>query len=391
MVGGAGEGQAHGWEAPLTPISFEFVGWLLAGPALFWSLPPRWRSSSLAGTGLALLIRLDVTAALYTLGLVGVAVALTRKGISGWVAALAVLMSVGMFAGLRLSRMEEGVATSLPLGLAYAVPRFIQVMIEGWRQPRRVSFPDLMAYFLFAPALVAGPVHSLEPFERNLRRIRWDGQQFSLGCTRVLYGYVRMVLLADTLVPWLFQHWRWFFGHVYPWLDEWMAAAEYGADLYLTFSGYSEVAVGAALLFGITLPENFDRPFLAHNLPTFWRSWHSSLSGWCRSFVYEPVAALSRSAAVGVMFSMGVLALWHEFSGRYVLWGVWHGLGLVVWQGWQRLRPRLGPPLSPAWEKRTRVLSVILTQLFVVAGFSITRAPDLPSALAGLRTLLGGG
>jgi D-alanyl-lipoteichoic acid acyltransferase DltB (MBOAT superfamily) len=169
----------------------------------------------------------------------------------------------------------------------------------------------------------------------------------------------------------------------------WLGCLEYGLDLYFRFGGYCDIAIGLSALLGFRILENFNYPFIRSNISAFWKSWHISLSSWCRDYVFAPVAFLLKQPALGVLASMLILGVWHELSWRYIVWGLYHGLGIVGFQIWGRMKLHF-----PVWLHLPAVLSkvvgIIITFNFVVLSFAITRTDELSQALAIYRTIFGG-
>ena len=150
--------------------------------------------------------------------------------------------------------------------------------------------------------------------------------------------------------------------------DAWNAALAFSFQLFLDFSAYTEMAIGIALMFGLLLPENFRRPYVATDLRDFWRRWHISLSNFIRDYLYIPLGGSRHGAAryvVATLVSMGLCGLWHGAGWTYAAWGVWHGVGLVVCRFWQQLKRPM--PAALGW---------LVTMVFVLAGWVLFRAAD---------------
>jgi D-alanyl-lipoteichoic acid acyltransferase DltB (MBOAT superfamily) len=156
-----------------------------------------------------------------------------------------------------------------------------------------------------------------------------------------------------------------------------------------SFPGYSDVAIGFALMLGLRVGENFNYPFFARSINEFWQRWHISLSMWCKDYVYMPVLSLGRSPLGAILFSMLAIALWHEFSLRYVAWGIYHALGIAVWHLFQRVKPAwLKEGMDGLKRQAVAGVSIFLTLNFVILSFALTKEPDLRSALSVYATLL---
>jgi len=185
----------------------------------------------------------------------------------------------------------------------------------------------------------------------------------------------------------LYQEWASVFSNSDPQLALYLEMVRIGLNLYMLFSGYSDIAIGFGYLLGFKVMENFNWPYLQKNISDFWRCWHISLTSWCREYVYTSVIAKTRSPALGVLSTLIVIGLWHEVSFRYLAWGLYHGLGVVVWQQSKKLREKLPTVHSRGIRFVLDTLSILLTLHFVWLGFILVRQPDFESMFTILRTL----
>lgn len=259
----------------------------------------------------------------------------------------------------------------VPLGLSYYAFRQIHYGFERFKgklPPH--SLTDYVGYLFFLPTVLIGPIHRFGPYLRNAFRRRRDAQQWSEGLTRILYGYAKIVLIGQLLISTYWQLWaEGLADHAPRWSAYWTLVCFY-LDTYFQFAGYSDVAIGLALLLGYRVMENFHYPLLARNINDFWNRWHISLSSWVREYVFFPVTSITRQPVAGILMTMLVIGLWHEISGRYVAWGAYHGLGIAVWHLYNRsqvsnwLRTHL-----PGY----RGLAILLTFQFVLFSFVIVR------------------
>ncbi|WP_167359002.1 MBOAT family O-acyltransferase [Duganella phyllosphaerae] len=239
-----------------------------------------------------------------------------------------------------------------------------------------------LAYLLFPPTLAVGPVQRYDSFRLELLRARWNSAMASQALQRLLYGYVKVALLAAYLLNHKLGMLGMGTGN--QWLDTYLPLLGYGLNLYWQFSGYCDIAIGFAALLGIRVPENFHFPFSASNLQDFWRRWHITVSEWCRDFVFRPILSRTRQYMLASLVSMVVLGLWHELSPRYLAWGLFHGAGLVVTHLWAKHMPWAAALRTNAlW----RAASWFLTLQFVILSFALTSTPDLAAAWRCLATL----
>ena len=226
----------------------------------------------------------------------------------------------------------------IPLGLSFYAFRQVHVAFECYKS--EMKKPGLFEYFeylLFLPVMLIGPIHRMPEFQRSLRRHKWDASMFSEGLERLLYGMVKINFLGNfifsTQLTQLASHTDPYFLRLY------LEIIAFTGNAYFQFAGFSDLAIGMGLIWGIRVMENFNFPFLATNMQDFWRRWHISLSSWCRDYVFYPLAALSRKRWFALMISMLVLALWHEISLRYVVWGAVQASLILLTVGVRKMMP----------------------------------------------------
>lgn len=254
------------------------------------------------------------------------------------------------------------------LGFAFYILRAIHFILDSYRgRIQDTSWKEYIAWFWFLPTLQAGPIHRYESFARDLSRRRWDPELFDIGLRRIMYGYFKVVVLGNYLVGDKLTTIIDKIEHT-SWLYNYLDTLHYGTLLYLRFAGYSDIAIGFALLLGFRVMENFNLPFLASNIVDFWRRWHISLSTWCKDYVYVPVLSFTRVPFIAALASMIVLGIWHEMSWRYLLWGAFHGLGIAVCQRWQRTDMAKTLINNRTWT----FVAFLITQNFVIFSFTFT-------------------
>ncbi|MEO6340626.1 MAG: MBOAT family O-acyltransferase [Caulobacteraceae bacterium] len=354
------------------------LAWLALATAGAWLAPPKWQGTAVLVCGAGLLAWFSpLSLILLTAAtLASYAAPRLKRGRSLAIRGVILLTAAGYV--LLLWQSHESwsqtnlAAAALPLGMAYYVLRIVHYLLEmdrgGFRQHH---LGDYAKYQFLPPVLFVGPIHRFDEFLRDLRRRRWDADDFSTGAGRVLFGLVQIVVIGGVLIgmkvePKIAQL------HLSGLTGVYTDALLYWAKLYVLFSGYTDVAIGFALMMGFRVRENFNRPYLAHNIGDFWRRWHMSLSSWCRDYVYMPVLARARNHTVAAAASMIVLGLWHSLSLHYLLWGLYHGVGLAVWRAFSlRTTPvfeRLSTGGRFAWTSAAR----LVTLHFVIFSFSVT-------------------
>ena len=202
-----------------------------------------------------------------------------------------------------------------------------------------------------------------------------------IGLVIFAIGFAKKVLLADNFAPMVDRLFTLATTSALSFGDAWSAVLGFSFQLFFDFSAYTEMAIGTALMFGLLLPENFRRPYLATDIRDFWRRWHISLSTFLRDYLYIPLGG-SRAGpwryAAATLLTMGLCGLWHGAGWTFVVWGLWHGAGLIVCRGWQQFgRPM---PTLVGW---------VVTMLFVAIGWALFRADSFGSATSVVRSMAG--
>jgi alginate O-acetyltransferase complex protein AlgI len=275
----------------------------------------------------------------------------------------------------------------LPIGISFFTFQLISYLVDRMRGHAPVyPFRPFALFVLLYPHLIAGPIvrhNELVPqFALDPRR---EGMWRRIGIGLLIFtiGFAKKVLLADPLgsiVDPIFADAR---LHALNLGQAWTGVLAFSFQLFLDFSAYTEMAIGSALIFGLILPENFRRPYVATNIREFWRRWHISLSNFLRDYLYIPLGGSRHGLwryLLATMVTMGLCGLWHGAGWTFVTWGLWHGFGLAVCHAWQRL----GTPMP-------KLLGWSLTMLFVLIGWVIFRAATFPVAGSILTSLIGAG
>lgn len=283
---------------------------------------------------------------------------------------MATLAIVATLAFFKLRTSVSGGALLIPLGLSYYAFRQIHYILEAYKNKLgEKSLANLVYYLFFLPTLIVGPIHRYQPFTRDQKRRRWDAGKFSSGLERILFGYLKVTVLVHYLAKISISVEKMEAGGL---LQTYLNSLISWANLYLQFSGYSDIAIGVAALAGFEIMENFRFPFLAQNINEFWSRWHISLTSWCREYVFQATVSFTRKPLVSVVATMVILGLWHEISLRYILWGFYHAIGIALWHQFQKIKPGLLQTVPAYLKLPGQVLSVLITLNFVIASYPVT-------------------
>lgn len=371
----------------MTLLSYGIFIWFIVLIALAWLLPKKWQVpgvSVLTAVFMGFYVPLSFFILFGTTVVTYYLIKSGRKKTSVMLTTVSLISAILVFYKIQgnIGWFQISTEHLIPLGLSYYSFRQIHYIFENYKNKLPPhSFLDYLCYLFFLPTLFVGPIHRFPNFLRYVKRRRWDPILASKGLERILYGYVKILFIANFLVSELFVSFAKKISSGHPFLNEYLDATRYGLNLYFQFSGYSDVAIGLSLIIGFKIIENFNYPFLAINISDFWKRWHTSLSDWCRDYVYYPVASATRRPQVAIISSMLVLGLWHAVSFQYVCWGLYHGLGIACWHNFQKIKI-VFPDITNKWIKGfSNILSNFITMNFVIIGFIITKEPDMKSVI----------
>lgn len=398
--------------------SLPYLGFLVVTVAVCWRLPLRFRRVFVLLASLAFYASwgvIFVGVPLVVAGLVhvfGGRIQADRPRARIWMwagigvaLALLVVFKYRWFVLLNLNLLAKAAgarglsfatAVAFPVGISFYTFEAIAYLVDV-RQGRVTmpKFVDLCLFFFFWPNILSGPIvraRELVP-QLNFRKPFEPAFIFE-GCDRVIWGLVQKNVIANILGSWVDRGFSPGAAGGPSTMDGWFLAIAFGLQIYFDFAGYTNIAIGAARLLGITLPENFRQPYHAATPPEFWSRWHMTLSRWIRDYVFFPLNAKWQGAPLPLYLSLlGVMALvglWHGAGWNYVLWGTLHGAYLVLYRIFESARaghPALGGRLTAAiWR--------VLTLVGVSAAWVTFRATTLSKAgsiLAAMFYRMGGG
>lgn len=271
----------------------------------------------------------------------------------------------------------------LPLAISFFTFQQIAYLADCYSTKfRAYTWSEYFLFVSFFPQLIAGPiVHHTEmmPQFRDKNTFRFSYKSFYIGMTIFSIGFFKKVVIADNLSAWATTG----FSSISDpgLLEAWFAALSYTMQLYYDFSGYADMAIGAALFFNIKLPDNFNSPYKAQNIQDFWRRWHMTLSRWLRDYIYIPLGGSRHSGVrtyINLMATFLIGGIWHGAGWTFILWGGMHGLGLCVHRAFRFLPIKL-----------PKLISVGITFIFVVFSWVLFRAGTTSDAMSLWKGMIG--
>jgi len=374
--------------------SLEFLVFFPLVTFLYYLLPQRWRWCQLLASScifymyfipVYLLILLFVIAVDYLAG-----IAIERS--AGRRRRVFLLMSIATNLGLLIVFKYGGWISSswqlvLPIGLSFHTFQAMSYTIEVYRgrQTAERHLGIYALYVLFYPQLVAGPIerpYQLLPQLRQRHYFSWEN--LGAGLRLMLLGFFKKLVIADRLagyVTYVYDHAQYLsYGYIF------IAVIFFSFQVYCDFSGYTDIAIGAAKTMGFDLMNNFNRPYFASNIRDFWSRWHISLTTWFRDYVYIPlgggrVGRYRRYFNVLLVFLLS--GLWHGAGWNFVIWGGLHGLLMVGWLWWRERRYKK----EGRWE---HLMGTLVTFCLVTLLWVFFRCDSVDRALLVLGRMFGG-
>jgi alginate O-acetyltransferase complex protein AlgI len=286
---------------------------------------------------------------------------------------------------------------ALPIGISFYTFQSLSYIIDIYRGSLTPSktLREYAFFVAFFPPLVAGPILRASQFlpqlrekieqshtTARLRQIVIQSSNLKFGLTLMALGFFKKMFFADNIGPFVSNIFSNPIGMES--FSIMLGAVAFGIQIYCDFSGYSDIAIGAAAIFGFKIPLNFNKPFFATSPTNYWKRWHISLSTWVRDYLYFPLAFKHRKSDVVVysslMISMVLMGLWHGASWNFLIWGGIHGIFLATHTILRKKYPRI--TLHPFFQKNIgKLFSIVITQYLMFFTFIAFRVKDFDHML----------
>lgn len=272
----------------------------------------------------------------------------------------------------------------LPLGISFYIFQAISYLVDIYRRDATPTHRliDFAAFMCLFPQLIAGPILRYSSLDQQLRQRSHSWELFSLGACRFMLGFIKKVLIADSLAP---------LGTLYlgesdlQMTDAWFGSLVSLLQLYFDFSGYSDMAIGLGMMMGFRFQENFNQPLLSQSLTEFWRRWHMTLGGFLRDYVYLPLVRTGRLGGNTALFVTMVLSgFWHGASFAFIFFGVYFAVFMVLERRFG-LTTSTQSPYRLGRNLLTVLMIVFCMPLFVTG--NLRHSLEIYTGLIGLRGL----
>jgi alginate O-acetyltransferase complex protein AlgI len=310
-------------------------------------------------------------------------------GVSGDLLALGYFKYAGFLAANLNAMFSSGLAVDilLPVGISFYTFTQIAFLVDAYRgNVTHYALPYYALFVTYFPHLIAGPILHHKDMIPQFERVgsnRPNPHLILCGLIIFAIGLFKKTALADGIQPLVGLA----FGPATPSFDQaWIGALAYTFQLYFDFSGYSDMAIGISLMFGVFLPLNFNSPYKATSIIDFWRRWHMTLSQFLRNYLYIPLGGNRRGRVLrylNLMVTMVLGGFWHGAAWTFAVWGALHGVYLCVNHAWINFGPKVAPRFEPA----AKFVSFTLTFISVVVAWVFFRADSMASALTVLSKM----
>jgi alginate O-acetyltransferase complex protein AlgI len=305
-----------------------------------------------------------------------------------------------VFAQMGIGALVPDFDLAVPVGISFFTFQGLSYTIDVFRDPHRVvkNPLDVFIFIAFFPTILSGPIQRSADFVPQIGNMHFDGKSSCTAFSLILLGLAKKLVLSsylfDHVVQPVFEH-----PGDYSSLSAAIGTVGYSIQILCDFSGYTDLVTGIALLLGYSIPPNFNNPYAARNLKQFWHRWHMSLSLWLRDYLYIPLGGNRRGLPrkyLSIFITMTLGGLWHGAHWNFLLWGCFHGVGLVVTHLFADvkgkiavLRPGEASPLPASWALRVILdrLAWLSTFSFVTIGWVFFGTKSLDQATALLRRI----
>lgn len=297
---------------------------------------------------------------------------------------LGIFKYAGMFASTADTLFGLGIPIpeiALPIGISFYTFQALSYVIDVYRGEVAVAtkYSNVLLYISFFPQLIAGPIIKYHDIETQISERQAHIEDIAQGMRRFCVGLAKKVLIANTMAVAVDSLYGASPGEVNI-AGAWIAALAYTMQIYFDFSGYSDMALGLARMFGFRYKENFNYPYISSSIQEFWRRWHISLSTWFKEYLYIPLGGNRRGRLRGSLNKLTVFftcGLWHGASWTFVIWGLFHGLFLLLEQ------------YLPV-KRLPKAVGILYALLVVTVGFVLFRAETFEQALYFISQMFAG-
>lgn len=303
---------------------------------------------------------------------------------------LALLLDVGFLVATKYSQFiydnvsivfglpGRTIPIGMPLGVSFFIFQIVSYIVDLYRKPQKQKFIDAASFVLFYPKLLMGPLMHYDDFSVPNSKIDWELNHY--GLQRFTVGLFKKMVVASKIGVGVETAFSVIGTSDFTSLTAIIGAVSYTLYIYFDFSGYADMAIGIAYMFGIKIPENFEHPYLSHSLSEFWRRWHITLGQWFKDYVYFPLGGSRVKSVLRLLFNLLVVwvltGLWHGASWTFVIWGLYNFFIIAI----EKLLNL---------DKKSGFWGYIYTPVVIILGWAIFRSENISQCGEFITALLG--
>lgn len=329
-------------------ISFFYFSLLLVSALVYWTIKGQpARNVFMCAVGLAFICYISYSLAL-VFSLITLATYLSARYLAKEHKSAGVFITVFLLSSLLIVTKLPPVSGTtilkfriedyfIPLGVSYLVFRYISYIIDVYSGvTEEGSFLDFLFYGSFFPIYLAGPIERFTNLKPQLeKKLVFSFSCIEDGMSRIVIGLAKKLIISNWIYYYVFNIQNYKYEPCS--ISNLLILPLISIHIYMDFSGYSDIAIGSAKIFGFKVMENFNNPFLQPNIVKFWQCWHISLSGWLRDYLFTPLAHMLNNKIIGTfimapIITFAICGLWHKISLNYLIWGALHGLAIAVYK-----------------------------------------------------------
>jgi alginate O-acetyltransferase complex protein AlgI len=267
----------------------------------------------------------------------------------------------------------------LPIGISFYTFKALSYVVDVYKKKVKVqkSFIDFLTYISMFFHLIAGPIARYGEVETQIRGRTHSPRKFADGVSRFIFGLAKKTIIANRAGEIAGE----FLGVASSGLGTWYGVFMYSIQIYFDFSGYSDMSIGLAKMFGFEYSENFNYPYVSKSVTEFWRRWHISLGTFFKDYVYIPLGGNRKFQLRNIFLVWLLTGFWHGASWNFIFWGLYYGV-LLAAEKFLLKNPKIGPGI-PVFVSR------IYTLFFVALGWAIFYFTDLAKLASALKAMFG--
>ncbi len=299
---------------------------------------------------------------------IGLKVKNNKKILFIGVMALVLLLGFFKYNDFFINKLSNGFFESIvmPVGVSFYIFKAISYIVDVYKEKYEAekNFVTFALYLSFFTEIVSGPISRFQDLKKQFNsNVKINVGYFCEGIQIFVIGLFKKIVISDNIYVFVNEIYR--APKAYSSLTVWLCVVGYAIEIYMDFSGYSDMAIGCSKMLGYDIKQNFNCPYISKNISEFWKRWHISLSSWIMEYIYIPLGGSRKGVArqyVNLILAMAISGLWHGSSYMYLIWGIINGIALVV---------------QKRFLNKNNLFTILLTYIFILFAWIVFRAENI--------------